>query len=254
MIQTGRKATHTNPQIETKTMQTKHRKNRGFTLVELLVVIAIIAALAGLATPVILRAKKKADLTSATSNLRNLAALMFEFDQDWGSFPSPKILSDNPDQFPGAQAGSDSNSLLSMLIAGGYTQSEEIFYVKGGSKATKKPDNNVAQGKMLEAGECGFGYVMLTADAAMSTSDNSGRPLLVAPLEEAGGANPNFNVEPFDQKAVYLRLDQSVQQQRINKQTKHVTLPGVTTTLFDTGDTTVWGTTATPDVRAPKQG
>ncbi len=235
-------------------MQTKHILKRGFTLVELLVVIAIIAALAGLATPVILRAKKKADLTSATSNLRNLAALLFEFDQDWGSFPSKELYDtgDNAQQFPNCTPADDSNSLLSMLIAGGYTTSEEIFFVKGGSKATKKPDNAITSGKMLEAGECGFGYVMKTGGKAMSTSDNSGRPLLVAPLDGSGGADPNFSTEPFDQKAVYLRLDQSVQQSRINKSSKKVTLPGVTKTLFDTGEDTVWGTTDTPDVKAPK--
>jgi len=139
------------------------------------------------------------------------------------------------------------------LIAGGYTTSEEIFYVKGGSSATKKPDNAITSGKMLEAGECGFGYVMKTGGVAMSTSDNSGRPLLVAPLVSGStGANPDFNIEPFDQKAVYLRLDQSVQQARVNKSTKHVTLQGVTKTLFDTGEETVWGATDTPDVRAPK--
>lgn len=234
-------------------MQTKHPMNRGFTLVELLVVIAIIAALAGLATPVILRAKKKADLTQATNNMKQLGVLLFEFDQDWGSFPSQAIREANADQFSGSSAGTDANAFLGMLISGGYTESEEIFYAKGGSQSTKRPDNVVnTPTKVLEAGECGFGYVMLTGNEAMSTSDNAGRPLLVAPLQpNSGGNDPNFNSDPYDQKALYLRLDQSVQQARINKKTNKVVLPGTSRTLFETGEESVWDKD-TPAVQAPR--
>jgi prepilin-type N-terminal cleavage/methylation domain-containing protein len=234
-------------------MQTMHRKSRGFTLVELLVVIAIIAALAGLATPVILRAKKKADLTAATNNMKQLGALMFEFDQDWGSFPSQDIRNANADQFTGASAGDDANAYLGMLIAGGYTESEEIFYAKGGSQSTKKADNVVnTPAKVLEAGECGFGYVMLQGNKAMSTSDNAGRPLLVAPLQpNSGGNDPNFNSDPYDQKALYLRLDQSVQQARINKKTNKVVLQGTSRTLFQTGEESVWDQD-TPAIKPPR--
>jgi len=214
----------------------------------------VFALLAGLAMPVILRAKKKADTVQAMSNLRQVGALMYQFDQDWGTFPSQKIRTDNPDKFPGVSGGDDANAYLSMLIAGGYTQAEDLFYAKGGSRAKKKPDNVISPpNQILEAGECGFGYVMLADGKAMSSADNSGRPLLVAPLvAHSSGANPDFNIEPFDQKAIYLRLDQSIQQARINKSTKHVTLPGLTMTLFDTGERTVWGTTDVPDVKAPK--
>ena len=49
---------------------------------------------------------------------------------------------------------------------------------------------------------------MLSGGAAMSTSDNGGRPLLVAPLEpNSGGSNPKFNSSPYNGRAVYLRID-----------------------------------------------
>ena len=104
------------------------RRNGGFTLVELLVVIAIIAALAGLATPAILRAKKAADLTEATSNLRNVGIFMFSFEDEFGTFPSQEIREENSSRFTTASGGDSSNDLLGLIIAGGFTTSEEVFY------------------------------------------------------------------------------------------------------------------------------
>ena len=120
---------------------TKNRHARGFTLVELLVVIAIIAALAGLATPVILKARKSADLTQATNNLRNLAVFLFEFENEYGTFPSETIYTENSNRFRNASGGQSANDLLGLLIAGNFTDSEEIFYAKGGARSSKKPDN-----------------------------------------------------------------------------------------------------------------
>lgn len=239
-------------------MTSMHVRKRagGFTLVELLVVIAIIAALAGLATPAILRAKKSADLTEATNNLRNLGVFMFAFEDEFGSFPSQQIREENQERFQNASGGDNSNDLLGLLIAGGITNSEEIFYAKGGTRRNKKPDNVInSPAKILEAGECGFGYVMLSGGEAMSTSDNGGRPLVVAPLDPGsqGGDNPNFNDTPYNGRAVYLRIDNSVKQNQIGTSSNQgkVLLPG-NKTLFETGEDTVWDTDATPDVKAPK--
>ena len=49
-------------------MKMNRLTRKGFTLVELLVVIAIIVALAALATPAILKQRKKMDMTQAISN------------------------------------------------------------------------------------------------------------------------------------------------------------------------------------------
>ena len=203
---------------------------KGFTLVELLVVIAIIAALAAMATPVILKQKKKADMTEAVNNAKQIFYLMVEFDGDFGEFPSDDTAADIDTTGTGITLGtSNSNDYFNQFIAGGYTKSEEIFFAK--SKITRKPDN-VLQGDSLDAGECGFAYL-----ANQSTSDNSGRPLCMAPMEETGNT---FDPDPYDNKAVVLRIDGSVKQLRVN-QAKEAILTG-TTSLFDTGDDTVWGT------------
>jgi hypothetical protein len=59
--------------------------------------------------------------------MRNLGIFLFAFEDEWGTFPSEKILRANPEQVPGVRPGSSSNALLSMLIAGGFTTSEEVF-------------------------------------------------------------------------------------------------------------------------------
>ena len=234
-------------------MNTTLRRTRGFTLVELLVVIAIIAALAGLATPAILRAKKSADLTEATNNLRNLGIFMFAFEDEFGTFPSEEIYSDNQNRFKNASGGTDANALLGLLIAGGFTNSEEVFYAKGGASINKKPDNVTnSPAKLLQAGECGFGYVMINQSEAMSTSDNGGRPLLVAPLEKnSGGSNPQFNDNPYNGRGVYLRIDQSVKQNQVEVDEGTCLLPG-NQHLFETGENSVWGSDLQPDVKAPE--
>lgn len=207
----------------------KHRA-KGFTLVELLVVIAIIAALAAMATPVILKQKKKADMTEAVSNAKQIYLLMVEFDQDFGEFPSDDSADDIDTAGTGITLGTtSSNDYFKQLVAGGYTKSEEIFYAK--SKLTKKPDN-VIGGDALEDGEVGFAYM-----AGQSTSDNSGRPLVMAPMEESG---ETFDPDPYGNKAVVLRIDGSAKQLRINN-AKEAILSG-SNTVFDTGDDTVWGT------------
>jgi prepilin-type N-terminal cleavage/methylation domain-containing protein len=224
----------------------------GFTLVELLVVIAIIAALAGLAVPQILRARKSADRAEATNNLKQLGLALFSFEEQYGTFPSRQIYQDNSNQFKNGTGGDTANDLLGMLLAGGFSDSEEIFFAKGGSRSSKKPDNVFnTPANLLEPGECGFGYVMLQGDMAMSTtSNNSGCALAVAPLKpNSGGSNPEFNDKPYDGKAVYLRIDQAVKQNRIDDSGK-VGIPG-NRTLFDTGPDTVWDTD-NPDVKAPK--
>jgi len=214
---------------------TKKHINKGFTLVELLVVIAIIAALAAMATPVIMKQKKKADMTTATNNAKQIFLLLVEFDDDFGGFPSDDSADSDADLT--SYVGSDSNDYLGQFLAGGYVQSEEIFYAKGGSSTNAKPDNVYdTQGETLEAGECGFAY---TAD--QSTSGNSGIPVLMAPMIN----DSTFAEDPYGGKAVVLRIDGSVQTLRLSK-TFEAKLPSGKT-LFDTGTGTVWGSD-TPEI------
>ena len=61
----------------------KHRKNFAFTLIELLVVIAIIAILAAILFPVFAQARAKARETACLSNMKQLAAGMIMYAQDY---------------------------------------------------------------------------------------------------------------------------------------------------------------------------
>jgi prepilin-type N-terminal cleavage/methylation domain-containing protein len=216
---------------------TRKHINKGFTLVELLVVIAIIAALAAMATPVIMKQKKKADMITAVSNSKQIFILMVEFDDDFGSFPSTATA--GMDDSLTAYTGTTSNDLLGQLIAGGFVSSEEIFYAKGGSPtSTSKPDDDfTTKATTLAAGECGFSYV-----EEQNTSKNSGRALLMTPMING----TTFNEDAFGGKAVVLRIDGAAKTYRVQDDLT-VKLPNKKD-LFATGADTPWGTTDTPVV------
>lgn len=208
-----------------------HQPNitKGFTLVELLVVISIIAALAGLAMPVIMSQRKKAYIAEATSNAKQLHLALFSFGEDYGQYPGDDSAASESDF--SSFNGTTSNSVLGQLIKGKYVTSEEIFYVQGGGTTNKKPDNIISpDGKILEKGECGFAYIK-----NMSSSDNNGRPVLLAPYKGSYAFKP----DPFGGKAIALRLDGAVKQYRLDSN-NNAKLPGTTKTLFDTGSESVW--------------
>lgn len=228
----------------------KYMQPRGFTLVELLVVIVIIAALAGLSAPMILRQQKAAARTEAASNARQVGLALLEFDQEFGSFPD-----DDTAELVADSTGTDltlngntSNDYLRQLIAYGI-QSEDIFFTK--TSYTREPDNVITTGNALEAGEVGFGYVMLNQGVAQNTAGNPGRPVLVAPLLDAS-TNWKFDRDPFGGKAVYLKLDNSVEQPLIRERDNAVTVGGGRT-LDQTGNDTVWGTGSNPTLVAPEK-
>lgn len=227
-------------------MKTKKWTRKGFTLVELLVVIAIIVALAALATPAILRQRKKMDMTQAISNSKQIYLVLQDFDQDFGNFPDQNTATQSQElqQF----TGNFSNQLLGQLIAGGYTRSEEIFFAKGGNPAgNKKPDdviNPVA--RILTQGECGFAYVLVTGGSTsggtprgLSSSDNGGIPILCAPVQ-TGGNDAVFKPDPYDNRGVYLRVDGSARSERLNATDNRVRIGGGNS-LFGQGQGTVWG-------------
>jgi prepilin-type N-terminal cleavage/methylation domain-containing protein len=225
--------------MKTNLQQTR----RGFTLVELLVVIVIIASLAGLTAPMVIRQRKKADQTEATSNARQIGLAMFEFETEYGRFPDD---SSGAEVEANTEAGytygiTNSNDYFRQLIGAGYTQSEAMFFAK--QPGIRKPDGNIATTNALAAGEVGFGYI-LTGTVGLSTSGNPARPLVVAPLLGTSGAN--FDRDPYDSNAVVLRIDNSVTSLRILPAGTVNLSPG--NAILSTGSNTVWGTPASPPV------
>jgi prepilin-type N-terminal cleavage/methylation domain-containing protein len=232
-------------------MKTTLKRRKGFTLVELLVVIAIIVALAGIATPMLLKQQKKAALTQALSNARQIGLALFDFDTDYSSFPD-KDTAEAVEQNTGTSlpmGGDSANDYFRQLIGANIVTSEEIFYAK--LPYTKKPDNVITGNKALDRGEVGFGYLM-NDHTGFSTSGNSGRPIAITPLLDAA-SNGDCDPEPFDSKAVILRLDNSAVTYPINAKTKTAVMPGGNGLLV-TGRDTVWGESGVnPVVKAPSK-
>ncbi|MFD0895551.1 prepilin-type N-terminal cleavage/methylation domain-containing protein [Luteolibacter ambystomatis] len=231
-------------------MKTSIKRRKGFTLVELLVVIAIIVALAGIATPMLLKQQKKAASTQALSNARQIGLALFDFDSDYSNFPD-RTTADSVKEATGSSLtlqGGTSNDYFRQLIAAGITTSEEIFFAK--LPYTKKPDNVITGDKALADGEVGFGYLM-NDQSGFSTTGNSARPIIATPLLNAS-SDGTFDSDPFDQKAIVLRLDNSAVSYQINQNTKTVVLPGGKG-LLSTGEDTVWGTDVNPRIVAPSK-
>jgi len=186
----------------------------------------------------LLNQRKKADMTMAVGNGKQLFLLMVEFDQDFGSFPNDETANEN-DELK-AYKGKHSNDYLGQFLAGGYVMTEEIFYAKGGAPTNKKPDNNFGtKAKTLAAGECGFAYYK-----GFSTSDNSGKPLLLAPMT---GKGFKFDPKPYNGKAIVLRIDGSVQALEIDKNGDAIMKNGKK--LFQGGEGTIWGAKG-PDAKS----
>jgi prepilin-type N-terminal cleavage/methylation domain-containing protein len=238
-------------------MKQNPRIRRGFTLVELLVVIVIIAALAGLTAPMVIRQRKKADQTEAVNNAKQIGLAMFEFENEYGSYPDGSL--GGPTGPIAARAGGSldapttittSNDAFLQLIAAGIASSEQMFFCKT-SYSTIKPDNVASTTiETLKKGDVGFGYIMGTGNKAFSASGNPGRVLLAAPLKYAGSFTAGkFDANPYDSKAVVLKIDNSVTSLAINKDGDAV-LGGVKK-LLDVGADTVWADGLDPVIVNP---
>ena len=231
-------------------MKSNYRMRRGFTLVELLVVIVIIAALAGLTAPMVIKQRRKADQTEAVSNARQIGLALFEFENDYGSYPDPdtaKAVTDATGSTLTLGSG-DSNDYFRQLLAGNYSQAEKMFYAK--IPNSKKPDDNISGTEALKEGEVGFAY-MMKGNAGFNAAGNPGRPIACTPLL-SNKTDGTFDPAPFDSKAIILRMDNSATSINI-KQDNTINLGGTDSGILKKGKETVWGEmTETPTIVAPK--
>jgi prepilin-type N-terminal cleavage/methylation domain-containing protein len=228
-------------------MKTKFAIRRGFTLVELLVVIVIIAALAGLTAPMIIRQARKADAAEAVSNAKQIGLAMFEFQTDYGSYPDTgtitTVTTNNPASVYLADiaAPTTANGYFMQLFAAGITQSEAMFYAK--SKLAIKSDGNIDTGEALADGECGFAYILDGTDG-QTAAGNPSRIIAAAPMKDA----TKFDIDPYDKKAVILRIDNSVISVNIDEATGVAKANGAN--ILDKATSKFWGG-VTPTVVIP---
>ncbi|MFM2170860.1 MAG: hypothetical protein RI957_1089 [Verrucomicrobiota bacterium] len=185
-----------------------------FLLKFVLVFLFVLAVLAFFMTPSILRAPKKLEMTQAISNSKQVYLVLLDFEADHGKFPDDSTATKHA-KLHGFH-GACSNRYLGQLIAGGYTKSEEIFYAFDKRYGKRRADDVISpMTRILEKGECGFSYVMVEEMAArrgLSTQDNGGIPVLVAPLLNEWGS---CEKKSYDGRGVYLRVDGSARSERL---------------------------------------
>lgn len=194
-------------------------------------------------TPVVIRAKKKSDLTEAVSNLRQIGLALFEFDADYGRFPDSSTAIDVKDATLTSLAlgTTSSNDYFRQLIASEICQKEFIFYAR--TPTSKKPDNVFDGSNALEKGECAFAYI-----AGLSWNSMTETPVVVLPLVPGKKLfDTKVSQRYYDGKAVILRVDNRVIVLPIDK-SGHVWLNGKD--LFDPSQP-FWGGKA-PDVKWPE--
>jgi hypothetical protein len=170
-----------------------------------------------LCAPLVFRSRKNTGKAEAINNARQIGLALVEFETEFGKFPDAKTITavqskSGPPLLLGTKT---SNDFFRQLMASDIAQSEAMFYAK--NRSTRKPDGLMHGSHALAKGECGFTYFL-----GASSSDNPGRPLVVAPMIPG---TDRFDPKPFKGKAVILKLDNSVSSLPINKD-GHVILNG----------------------------
>lgn len=186
----------------------------GYAVFALCILIALLAALAA---PMTMRQIKRAQQTEAISNAKSFGLALFEFHDEYGSYPNAQTAKLVADQTKTPLiTGDSSNARFRQLIASGITDSEEIFYAK--SLITQKPDGNTSGDNAIAPGECGFAYI----DNIPSDIRES-RPIAMAPFTFSSG---EFDKDAYDNKAVILWTDCSVTTLPIDPSTGKALLNG----------------------------
>lgn len=194
---------------------TKASASRG-TLIFFCVILAI--GLGGVVTPlVILRESKASPTTAAMSNARQIGIVLYLFEQDYGSFPSPKTAKMLRSKGLVIPPSTSSNAFFSQLIHSGLSTSEDLFHAYNGYPEINQRCDGVITppSEVLKPGEVGFAYITRVNNVPLSSSDDGFTPLVIDAYQPG---TSRFNPDLRNGKVVYLRLDQSVQLKRLDSQ------------------------------------
>lgn len=166
-----------------------------------LTVVLLLAGLMVPACPMIQKQSVAADRTKALGKVRQIGLSLFEFDAEFGSFPSEATAAivKERNKSPLSLGAATSNQAFRQLIAYGL-KSEQPFYAK--IAGSRKPDDRFQDdAHALQAGECGFAYI-----AGLSSRVDPGTPIIVSPLIPG---TTRFDPAPFGSRALVLKADNS---------------------------------------------
>ena len=224
----------------------KTQNKKGFTLVELLVVISIIAVLAGIATPLILRAQRSSARNEALNNAKGIAQGLIDFKNEYGAYPCGFTADNLAERHDNLPEGDDANAYLAQLILSGSIDSETFFFASGVKGAVKGDDIMGTPDKILARGENSFAYIMAPDEEPLSDT-KSKTPLIMAPIKK-GGESPIFDDNPYADYYVYGTADGSGLQAKVGKNGE-ATSKG-RSSLFEAGPDSLFGDD-TPVIKLP---
>ena len=233
----------------------KHNPHPGGFSWGMVIALIIVVALAGLVTlPIQPRCGRRSEQTEAVNNARQIGLAMLDFEIEYGRFPDkttePKVIATTGSKL--RMTGHTANDYFRQLIAADIAQSEIMFFAKT-AFSNRKPDERFDTTEdALKPGDVGFGYLM-NGDTAFDNKESPGRVLVCAPLavEDGHVSTLRFDRDMYDQKAVVLKMDNSVISLNVNQAGDAIL---GSKPLLATGEGTVWGVDATPTVVPPAPG
>lgn len=201
--------------------------------------LSILILAIGASIPVTFRSKKTVERTIALNNVRQIGIALFEFQADYGNFPSASTIPDVKSRTGTALTFGDgsSNQLFRQLLVT-HLKSEKPFYAK--VPGAKRPNDVFhSDATALAKGECVFSYV-----TGLRSGDASDLPIVMTPM--LPGTYKFSNKSGFPDKAIILRLDGSTSLLQIQRDGEATLGGGVS--LFDPK---VWGSVK-PNLRWPE--
>lgn len=223
----------------------------GQKLAMIVIGIVVLLMLAGLFAPVVLKSRKASDRTEAINNIRQIGAMLIEFDTEYGRFPDDGTALEvkKTTKTPFTLTGQYSNDYFRQMLAGGGGKSEKPFWCRTAQSPKRCDDDFSTPERAFAAGEVGYSYIMASPTRGQSSEQEPGRPVVVAPSYQFQ-PDWTFDPEPYADKAVLLRLDNSATTMPIRESDRKVMINSGKT-LGDTGEHTPWGA-MTPCLRAPQ--